>query len=170
MIVTGPVGADLDTLIVKVREVTPAENFTDAGTVTPEAELEMVTTRPSVAAGPVNVTLPVEDPPGLTPAGVSFNDDNVGGFTVSVATSVLAPWLAVIVMVDCVATADVLTVNEAPLLPLGTVIDAGTDDDLLLLDSLTTIPPEGAGPFRVTVPDALVPPVTEVGFRDIEVK
>ena len=34
----------------------------------------------------------------------------------------------------------------------------------MLLDSVTTAPPEGARPFKVTVPVEDVPPITEVGL------
>jgi len=39
---------------------------------------------------------------------------------------------------------------------------------VLLLERVTAMPPDGAGPFRVTVPVELVPPVTVLGFRDRE--
>jgi hypothetical protein len=36
----------------------------------------------------------------------------------------------------------------------------------LLLDKVTTVPPAGAGPFRITVPvEFVLPPVTVVGLR-----
>jgi len=41
--------------------------------------------------------------------------------------------------------------------------------DALLLDSATTDPPVGAGPFNVTVPVEATPPMTEAGFRLNEV-
>jgi hypothetical protein len=46
-----------------------------------------------------------------------------------------------------------------------TVTDAGTVAALvLLLVSVTTTPPVGAGPVRVTVPVLLAPPVTDEGL------
>jgi hypothetical protein len=40
--------------------------------------------------------------------------------------------------------------------------------DVLLLESDTTEPPEGAAELRVTVPVELLPPVTLVGFNVTE--
>jgi hypothetical protein len=39
---------------------------------------------------------------------------------------------------------------------------------VLLLDSVTTAPPAGAGPEILTVPVEEAPPITEVGFTPIE--
>jgi hypothetical protein len=56
-------------------------------------------------------------------------------------------------------------VNVALLAFAATVTDAGTvAAAVLLLVSVTTVPPVGAGPVRVTVPVLFVPPVTEVGL------
>jgi hypothetical protein len=50
-----------------------------------------------------------------------------------------------------------------------TVTLAGTDAAaVLLLDRVTTAPPVGAEPLRVTVPVEEVPPVTLAGFNDTE--
>ena len=48
--------------------------------------------------------------------------------------------------------------NVADVCPDGTVTDPGTVTSSLLLRKLTTIPPAGAGPLRVTVPVKSVPP------------
>lgn len=42
--------------------------------------------------------------------------------------------------------------------------------DVLLLDSVTTAPPAGAGPFSVSVPVDELPPLTEVGLSATEVR
>jgi hypothetical protein len=62
-----------------------------------------------------------------------------------------------------VATAEVATANVAEVAPAGIVTDAGTVAEAELDVSRTTAPPVGAGPPRVAVPCALVPPVTELG-------
>ena len=64
------------------------------------------------------------------------------------------------------ATALVLIVKVALLLPAGTVTLEGTLAAALLLESVTCAPPVGASPLSVTVPvDDCVPPVTLVGFN-----
>ena len=67
------------------------------------------------------------------------------------------------------ATALVLTVNVALVAPAATVTLEGTRAVVvLLLESATCAPPEGAGPLSVTVPVEEFPPVTLVGFSEIE--
>lgn len=63
-------------------------------------------------------------------------------------------------------TAAVVTVNVMLAVPAGTVTLDGTAATLELeLERVTTAPPLGAGPLRVTVPvEDCVPPVTLVGF------
>jgi len=55
-------------------------------------------------------------------------------------------------------------VNVAVVAFAATVTLAGTwAAAVLLLDSVTTAPPDGAGPVNVTVPVDGVPPITEAG-------
>ncbi len=69
------------------------------------------------------------------------------------------------------ATVPVLTVKLADEEPAGTVTLAGTvAAAVLLLDSVTTTPPEGAAADNVTVPCEVLPPVTDVGLRLTEFK
>ena len=68
-----------------------------------------------------------------------------------------------------VATALVVTLNVPLVAPAGTVTLAGTLAAALLLESETTAPPLGAGPFRITVHvGEEVPPVTLAGLRPRE--
>ena len=64
------------------------------------------------------------------------------------------------------ATALVLIVKVALLLPAGTVTLEDTLAAPLLLESVACAPPAGAGPLSVTVPvDDCVPPVTLIGLN-----
>ena len=62
----------------------------------------------------------------------------------------------------------VVTVNVAVVDPDDTVTLAGVVAEVLLSESVTTMPPLGAGPLKVTVPVELVPPRTVVGFMATE--
>src|SRR5262245_28550826 len=61
-------------------------------------------------------------------------------------------------------TATVVMVKFAVVEPAATVTLPGTVAVVELLLSVTTAPPAGAALVRVTVPCALLPPTTEVGF------
>jgi hypothetical protein len=69
------------------------------------------------------------------------------------------------------ATGVVVTVNVAEVAPAATVTLAGTCATVvLLLDKVMTAPAPAAGPFKVTVPVDVVPPITEAaGFKVTEV-
>jgi hypothetical protein len=68
-----------------------------------------------------------------------------------------------VTVVDLV-TGVVVIVNVAPVLPPGTVTEAGTVAAVELSLNDTVTPPLGAGPLNVTVPWDDVPPVTLVGL------
>jgi hypothetical protein len=59
----------------------------------------------------------------------------------------------------------VVVVKVALVAPAATVTLAGTCTAALLLDRLTTAPPLGAAPLKVTVPVEELPPVTAVGLK-----
>jgi hypothetical protein len=64
------------------------------------------------------------------------------------------------------ATALVLTVKIALVAPAGMDTLDGTAAAELLLESVTSAPPAGAGPLSVTVPvEDCVPPIMLVGFK-----
>jgi len=86
--------------------------------------------------------------------------------TVKVADWVTPPPLAEIRTFVDVVTAFVDTVKVALVAPAGTVTLAGTAATaVLLLASVTTIPPLGAGALRVTDPWDAFPPTTLAGLR-----
>jgi len=75
--------------------------------------------------------------------------------------------VAVIVTCHVVNNDLVVTVNVAVVLPAGIAILAGTlVTRVLLVFSETATPPAGAGPLKVTVPVAGVPPATVVGLTE----
>ena len=73
-------------LTVKVALVVPARMVTLAGTVAAAVLLlERVTDAPPAGAGPLSVTVPVEELPPVTLAGLRLNEERVAGVTVSKA-------------------------------------------------------------------------------------
>jgi len=71
---------------VKVALVAPARTVTLAGTVAAVVLLlESVTWAPPAGAGPFSETVPVEEVPPVTLAGLRVNDEGIGGITVSEA-------------------------------------------------------------------------------------
>jgi hypothetical protein len=82
-----------------------------------------------------------------------------------------ALYVPVSVTVAFVVTVVVVTANVAVVVPAATVTLRGTEAAALLLESVTTAPPEGAATSRVTVPVApLVPPTTLVGLTETAVR
>ena len=76
---------------------------------------------------------------------------------------------AVIVTAVLFATANVVTVKLAEVCPPGTLTMPGTvAAAALLVESVTEIPPAGAGELRNTVPVAFVPPLTLAGVIVID--
>ena len=88
------------------------------------------------------------------------------GVTVKVAVRLTPPRLAVIVTPVDPVTAVVAMVNVALCAPAGTVTLAGTLAAVSLRARLTTAPLPVAAALSVTVPIALLPPVTPVGLMD----
>lgn len=81
------------------------------------------------------------------------------------------PALAVKVTVCVEVTDEAVAVRFAVVAPDGTVTEAGTETELLLLDSATDIPPEPAAALRVTAHVSETAPVSEllVQFRLLRV-
>jgi hypothetical protein len=159
----------------KVFDMLPAGTVTLADTVAADVLLlERVTKTPPVGAGPLSVTVPVEEVPPVTLDGLRDTEDKVtAGVTVKIAVLVVpAGYDPEIVTCVELATVLVVTENVAVVDPAGTVtLGAATcATPVLLLERLTTAPPVGAGPLRVTVPVEELPPVTETGFRDTELR
>ena len=91
-----------DTAVVfteNVAAVFPAKTVTVTGTMAEVELLTRVTTSPPVGAAPVRVIVAVDVLPPTTVAGLNVNDATDGGFTVSVADSLVPFRVAVIVVV-----------------------------------------------------------------------
>jgi hypothetical protein len=84
---------------------------------------------------------------------------------VSTAVWLTDPWVAVIVAIPGLATAKVRIVNDALLAPEATVTEPGVEASELLDESVITVPPGPAKPFKVTVPVDAIPAGTIDGAR-----
>src|SRR5207302_1524311 len=124
---------------------------------------------PPVGAGPLSVTVPVEDcAPPVTLVGFTVSEESVGRAcgTRSEERGVgKEVWDGGMVTGVEPVTALVLAVDVALLAPAARVQLAGTLAAPLPLVSGIGAPPVGAGPLSVTVPvEDCAPPVTLVGF------
>ena len=153
---------------VKVIKVFPAGIVTEAGTVTDDRLLVSVTLIPPVGAMEERLTVAVLVFPPATEVGLSVIRDNVGGLIVRVAVWLTVPSLAVNMPTFWTDTARVFAVNVAPVLPAKIVTDAGTTAEGMLLESLTSNPPTGAGLLIATDPLEDCPPSTAIGSRVAE--
>ena len=79
-----------DVVTMNVAELPPAATVTLAGTLATEGLLlESTTTVPPAGAGPLRVTVPVEELPAFTVEGESVNDDSTGGLMVRAVVLVM---------------------------------------------------------------------------------
>ena len=84
----------MEVLTRKVALMAPAGTITLEGTLAAPLLLESATCAPPAGAGPLSVTVPVEDVPPITLVGFSVTEETVGsggGVTVSVAVWVTPP-------------------------------------------------------------------------------
>jgi len=165
VIVTFVGEATAKVVTVNVVDVDPAGTDTLATTVAAFVLLELsVTVVPLVGAGPLRVTVPVEETPPLTVAGLSDTDVSDTAVTFRVAEAFAAPVAAVIDAVPLPACGIEVTVNVAELFPADTATLAGTVATLVLPEDNVTVIAPPAGPDSVTVPVEDVPPITVAGF------
>jgi hypothetical protein len=154
---------------VNVPVVLPAATVTEAGTAAAVLLLDKATDMPPVGAALLKVTVPVEEAPRATLAGLRATDEiTVGAVMVNTAVLLVLLEKAVIVPVVVVVTADAVTVKVALVLPAATVTLAGTVAAELSLESETKTPPAGAAPVNVTVPVDEPAPATLDGFSDTD--
>jgi len=160
-------------LMVKVGETdAPAATVTEAGTVAAELLLVSVTSAPPAGAGPLSLTVfEIVDVPPRTDAGTSVTAEGLGGCKVKVAVTVNPLYVDEIVTGVLAATAKVVMVKAGETdAPAAMVTEAGTVALGLLLDSVTTAPPAGAGPLSKTVFELVdMPPTTDTGDNVTEV-
>jgi hypothetical protein len=169
VMLTGVAAATAIVVTAKTPVVLPPGTVTDAGTAATAAlPLASVTTMPPVGAALDKVTVPEELTLPSTVAGLRATEFSPGGVTVKDAVTLIPEYEAVIVTAVWDATGIVVTVKAAVELPAGTVTAEGTVAAALLLLSDTLVPPAGAGPARVTVPEEDVPPVTDPGLTATE--
>ena len=87
--VTEALDATAEVVIVKVAVVAPGATVTFAGNCAAAVLLLVrVTTAPLDGAGPVKVTVPVEEVPPITEVGLSVTEVSVAAVTVKVAVFV----------------------------------------------------------------------------------
>jgi len=152
--VTGVEEETGDVFTVNVAVDAPAKMVMLDCTVAAALLLDSETTAPPPGAGELSVTVPWEELPPTTLAGLRTRVDSAAGTgsTVSEAVLVTPLYTAEIVAGVDEDTAEVLTLNVAVEAPPGTVTLPDTVAAALLLDRETTAPPEGAAKVSVTVP------------------
>src|SRR5439155_8079410 len=158
------IGDAVNVVTVKVALAAPAGTVTLAGTVAAAVLLlASVTPMPPAGAGPLRVTVPVEEVPAFTVVGLSVSAESVAaGNTFSTALRTIPrsgpPRVAKIVVELGAATALDSTVKVALVAPAGIVTLPGTVElpgvcpVKSMVDRMITAPPAGAGAVRVTVP------------------
>jgi hypothetical protein len=144
---------------VNVAVVALAGTVTEIGTAATGSLLESRTTKPPLAAKPVNVTVPVSGEPPPTVARVSDTPFSEGGLMTNVDWMLVPANVAVIVTVVMADTGLTVTVNEADCCPLGTETVAGTVALLEFDESAMTAfaMPLGTMPDSDTVPVTFEP-------------
>jgi hypothetical protein len=176
--VTLVLGDEVDTWSANVLVVEPAGTVTLAGTLaTLGFELVRVITTPPAGAEAESRTVPVmlfprmidsvgNDTDASASAGPGGGGGGAGGgFTVSAAVRLVLPVEAVRLTTVVACGAVVVIENEAAVAPPATVTLAGTLTTAgFALESVTTVPPAGAAPLRVTLPVDDAPPVTVPGL------
>jgi hypothetical protein len=130
--------------------------------------LDTLTTTPPAGAVLFSLTVALDVAPPIKLAGASVTEEIAGGLIVKLALA--DPFnVAVIVSIVTAGTVFVSAVNVAVVAPAATFALAGTVPDGEVAESATAIPPDGAGPFSVTVPVAFAaPPSTLAGLIETE--
>jgi hypothetical protein len=132
----------------------PAGTVTDGGTVA-GLTADSCTTAPPVGAAPLNVTVPVDEPPAFTVDGLSTSEVTPTvtlGLTVTFALAVDDPNVAVIVACVVDVTGNAPNENNPCVEPDDTMTFGGRLIAGLFADSVTRTCPAGAAAVRLTKP------------------
>lgn len=158
---------DVDVVpMLNVALVAPAGTVTFEGTIAGLAP-DNCTTAPLAGAGPLRVTVPVEDEPAATVAGFSVSDVTptvTPGLMVMPVLAVELPNAAVIVAGVVVVTGNAPKEKSPELEPADTRTFGGRLTAGLFADSVMSTCPAGAGPVRLTKPTPPWPPVNVLTF------
>ena len=175
VIVTAVAEATVDVMMVNALLDDPTGTVTLPGTVATAGLLLVRVTVAAVLTDPVIVTVPEPDAPPVTALGLTETELSVcpgfspggGGLTFSVAKRSIPPADAPTeANRPCVGSDVVAAVKVTLVAPAGTVTVAGTRTHRVsLLESVTTVPPAGAGPPSVTVPVEPPDPTAVVGLN-----
>jgi len=150
-------------VMLKVALDVPDATVIEPGTVALELLDESATVIPPDGAGPFNVIVPTELLPPTTEAGFNPSDAIAGGLSDTVPTWEIPFSVPVICAETKIETGVVEIVNVPVVAPAGTVAVPVTVAFGVLETKAIEAPPAPAGPFRVRVPVAAVPPVTVAG-------
>lgn len=156
----------VEAVTAKVAVLAPDATVTEAGVASNALLSASVTTVPADGAALFSVTVQELVPPDASEAGLQLNATGVAGtrrLNDAVAEEPLK--LAVITAVLGAVTAAAVAAKVAVLLPAATVTEAGTVTELLLSERVTTVPPVGAAPVKITVHVAVAAPVSDAGVQ-----
>ena len=151
--------------ILKTADDWPKATVTVDGTVTAVLVPERLTVTPPGPARPLKVTVPFELTPPISELGAMETEVRTAGLTVRFADCADPALVAVTFAMTGVFTPKVETWKVAAVCPPGTVTVAGSVNELLEQERLTTFPPGPAKPLRITVPVEERPPWTEFGLN-----
>jgi hypothetical protein len=125
---------------------------TDAGTLSKEFVLARVITAPDAGAGWERLTVQVLDAFGPMLVGLQLRKEtSTDGVRLTVVFAEPPLYAAVIVAIELLPTAAVVTENVPEVAPAATVTDPGIVNVVLLSDKMMLAPPVGAACVRVTV-------------------
>jgi len=136
----------------KVAEVAPAATVTEAGTVSAALLSDRVTAAPPVGAALLRVTVQVAEVLDVSEAGLQVRPEGTAFVSrLNEKVAVEPEREAVMIALPSVVMVEAVAEKVAEVAPAATVTDAGTVNAALLSDRVTTAPPDGAAPLRLTV-------------------